>query len=374
MSQPLRFKNGKFKIMHVTDVQEAGGITKEAIALLEAALDKDKPDLVVFTGDQIAGYSPKLKGVGAEAAIRKTIQELLAPLEKRNVPFTITFGNHDHTTALSLEKQFEIYQESPCCVAETTPGVSGVGNHNLPIFASNGDKTVFSLYMLDSHGSAGPIGYAPLEPDQVDWYRRVRDERKAQNGGKAVPSLLFQHIPVPNVYDALQVVPKGKQSVRGFRARSKNNYVLKDEGVEEGSVFVETPCVPDTDTGLFAAAIEEHDILGMYFGHDHKNAFAGTVDGIRLGYSPGVCFTSYGPGLRRGCRIIELDESDLTTYTTWVYSVRDLLGEDFKLPFVTKLWDFSPSSAQDAIDRFALPLVIILLLIAAAIVLPIVLT
>jgi hypothetical protein len=137
-------------------------------------------------------------------------------------------------------------------------------------------------------------------------------------------------------------------------------------GIEERAVFVETPCVPDTDTGLFAAAQEKHDILGMYFGHDHKNAFSGTLDGIRLGYSPGVCFKSYGPGLRRGCRAITLNENDLTTFETRVYSTRELLGKDFLLPFSAKLWDLTPTSADDFKRRLLPPLLAVLGLFVAS--------
>ncbi|MDR1927287.1 MAG: metallophosphoesterase family protein [Oscillospiraceae bacterium] len=349
--QALRFRQGRFKILHMTDIQDSCDVSPQALRLIAAALDREKPDLVVFTGDQIAGYSPKLKGSGGPENIRKTIRQLLAPLEERGIPFTFTFGNHDEGSALPLREQFAVYAASPCCVAGDTPGVSGCGNHHLPIFSEDGGKMVFNLYLLDSHGNSGLGGYAPLEADQVDWYRRTREALKAQNGGRAVPALLFMHIPVPNVYDMLRKVKKSKGAVRGFRSRRGEYYALNEADARKGAVFVETPCVPDTDAGLFAAAQEERELLGMYFGHDHKNAFVGKWQGIDLGYTPGISFSAYGPGLRRGVRVIELNEAAPEQYETHVLTMRELLGEEARLPFMTKLMDQTPTSFDDALPK-----------------------
>lgn len=38
---------------------------------------------------------------------------------------------------------------------------------------------------------------------------KTSDALKAENGGEPMPSLLFQHIPVPEIYELLKEVPKG---------------------------------------------------------------------------------------------------------------------------------------------------------------------
>ncbi|MDR1733593.1 MAG: metallophosphoesterase family protein [Oscillospiraceae bacterium] len=375
----LRFQNGKFKILHFTDIQDSWPVMPEAIQLMEAALDKEKPDLVVFTGDQIAGYSGKLKGQDGAANIRSVIKTILAPLEAREVPFVFTFGNHDKHSSMPLPEQFAIYAESPLCCNVNTPPPEGVtedafgtGNCNVPILGADG-KVKFSIYALDSHGSAGVLGYAPLDASQVEWYKQTRDKMEAING-TPVPSLLFQHIPVPEVYDVLAVVPKSKTAIQGFRNHGDKYYALDPDNCEEGSVFAEMACVPDTNSGLLDAAAEKGEVLGMYFGHDHKNTFAGVTKGIKLGYTPGVCFSSYGPGLHRGCRVIELDEADLSDYKTRVYTAKQLLGADFTLPLASKFWDMTPTSGEDFKKRF-LPwiiggLLLITLLIIVAVTTP----
>ena len=47
----MKFNKGKkFKIMQITDIQEIPAVSPDTIALLEAAIETEKPDLVVYTG------------------------------------------------------------------------------------------------------------------------------------------------------------------------------------------------------------------------------------------------------------------------------------------------------------------------------------
>lgn len=53
----MRFNSdGKFKIMQITDIQEIPKVSPDTLKLINAALESEKPDLAVFTGDQIKGY------------------------------------------------------------------------------------------------------------------------------------------------------------------------------------------------------------------------------------------------------------------------------------------------------------------------------
>lgn len=83
----LKFnKDGKFKIVQFTDVHYIHGNPKSAVSLerINEVLDAEKPDLVLFTGDVIYGQP-------AEEGMR-TILNLAA---NRQIPFGVTFGNHD---------------------------------------------------------------------------------------------------------------------------------------------------------------------------------------------------------------------------------------------------------------------------------------
>ncbi|MFR3397364.1 MAG: hypothetical protein ACLTSU_07405 [Acutalibacteraceae bacterium] len=59
----MQFKSdGTLKIMQITDMQEIPAISPDTLALLDAAVEAEHPDLVIYTGDQIKGYGVTYKG------------------------------------------------------------------------------------------------------------------------------------------------------------------------------------------------------------------------------------------------------------------------------------------------------------------------
>jgi len=368
MQPSLKFNSGKFKIIQLTDIQDTPDIDPETIALIEAALDQEKPDLVVLTGDQVRGQAPKMRGEKREHYVREAIRQICAPMDRRGIPFTIAFGNHD-IEKVPGQKQLEWYLESPNCLAEDAPGLSGCGNHHI-IIAGQGGKPALNIYMLDSHGSAGLTGYKPLQQDQIDWYRQVRDGLKEQ-AGDYVPSLLFMHIPVEAIYRLFtESAKRTKHSQPGFAGFKGKHYAL-DETRAQGR-HKEMLCVPGSDAGLFETASEKGDMLGMYFGHDHKNSFVGRVNGIDLGYAPGCGFAAYGDGVYRGARVFAFDEANPRDYKTRVVFYKDLLGRKRVRKLKHWLMDQTPSSVDDAIrkgTKLLIGLGVIVVIVAALVIL-----
>ena len=67
----MRFNSdGKFKIMQITDIQEIPKVSPDTLKLINAALESEKPDLAVFTGDQIRATESRIRA-GATSS-RKT--------------------------------------------------------------------------------------------------------------------------------------------------------------------------------------------------------------------------------------------------------------------------------------------------------------
>ena len=78
----LKFRpDGKFRIMQIADIQDTQITSKDTVELIEAALDKDKPDLVVFTGDQIKGYGFTLSLGNREENVKKAFDNFLKSSE-----------------------------------------------------------------------------------------------------------------------------------------------------------------------------------------------------------------------------------------------------------------------------------------------------
>lgn len=257
----MRFNSdGKFKIMQITDIQEIPDVSPDTIKLINAALEEEKPDLVVLTGDQIKGYGVSYKGKGDALieSVAETVGKLLKPVTDRHIPFAVTFGNHDRQVGISNKDQFEkIYKASPGCVGEQAEGIDGGGTYNIPILSSDGERTAFNLYLFDSGTDAKGGGYEPFDPQIIDWYRKKRDELKAQNGDY-IPSLVFQHIPMFEHYNVLKRVGKReKGAIPAFRIHKGEHYKIDETKCVEGSVLLEPPSIPDINTGEFEALSEK---------------------------------------------------------------------------------------------------------------------
>ena len=309
MNEQLKFKNGSFTLMQITDAQENYTVNPDTIKLISLALDQVKPDLVVFTGDQLKGYSPSFRG-DTLRRISRTIADLLRPLEDRGVPFCVTFGNHDNNCGIPNDKQMAIYALHKGFVSGCVRSPEDPGTFSLQLKDSQGKKDVFNLYVVDSGGKGIDGVYQPVTKERIAWFRAERERLFAQSG-TYVPSLVFQHIPLPEYYDVLKRVEKGtKGAVEAFYRHAGEYYVLPDEALRRGDFMLESPAAPDENTGELDALTEKGDVLGIYVGHDHNNSFSIEHRGIQLGYTQGCGFNTYGPGAKRGVRVFSLSEED----------------------------------------------------------------
>lgn len=352
----MRFnRDRKFKIMQITDMQEIPAVSEDTLSLLEAAVEAEKPDLVVYTGDQIKGYGVTYKGKGRELEneVAKTIKKLLEPVTKRNIPFAVTFGNHDRQVGISNKDQFEdIYKQLGNCIGEQAEGIDGGGTCFIPIKASDGsEKDVFNLYLFDSGTDAKGGGYEPFDPQIIEWYKKTRDALKEKNGGY-VPSIVFQHIPMCEYYNVLKQVKRGtKGAVRAFRTH-KNEYYVPGDTCGKNDVLLEPPSIPNENTGEFDAVSEKGDVLAVFVGHDHKNSFVGRYKNVDLGFTQSSGFNVYGNRTKRGVRVIVLDEDKPNTYETYTRTFDELVGTKVKRP----VYDYLSSKAPETVDA-AIPMI-----------------
>lgn len=329
----LQFHNGKFKILVLADVQDTNTPQKETTALVNAAIDRAQPDFIVLLGDNTAGW---WKGVD-KAETQAAIDAVAKPIDERGIPFALVFGNHDHeglcdeANGMTEEEAKEFilarFRTYKNCLAVEGEELTGVGNYNLPILNSAGDKAVFNLWFMDSNPYAPEEeggGYGYVHEDQTAWYQRTSDALKAENGGEPLPSLLFQHIIVPEAYEMFNTVKFGtKGAVRGNSSFHDKWFTVNPEYVYEGELN-EGPCSPNTNHGQFESWLAQGDIIGAFFGHDHVNDFAGVYKGIHLVACPAATFYSYGN--HRGVRTITLDEADLTKFDSELLSFDELTG------------------------------------------------
>lgn len=134
------------------------GADNYSLTWLQSSLDSLKPDLVVFTGDQ-------LNGQDTSWAAHSTMLKFTPLLWERKLPWVVIFGNHDGENDYDTnESEMELYRSMPGCLSEAGPsGVEGIGNYVRGIRDYRSNTTLFNLYFLDSHvGPSRLIRYFSL--------------------------------------------------------------------------------------------------------------------------------------------------------------------------------------------------------------------
>lgn len=342
---PLRFgADGKFRILHLTDIHEVAPAmddeedrripeakSEETINVIRRCIERANPDLVVFGGDNISGYWQEF----TYEYMYDTIKKIVAPIAEKNIPLAIVFGNHDAEAQpqlpfLAKENQICVYAEYENFRSSMNDeDVSGCANCSLPILSSDGERVAWNIWCIDSgdyvrdekFNVIKDAGYGYVKKDQIEWYEKRAAELKAQNGGEAVPSLLFQHIPVLQEYDALEKDPNGEFSHNG------QDYSVP-EGALLGGEIHESPCPPLENGDEFESWKRTVDIVAAFFGHDHINTFTAEVDGIKLVQTPGAGYHTYGD--RRGGRLIVIDENIADSYESEYWFVDRITQGELK--------------------------------------------
>ena len=320
VKEPLRFnEDGKFSIMHVTDTHLESDNVDASTWLIAQALDRENPDLVVITGDNV--YNDD------DAEVTKSyITKLMTPFEERDIPVAVTFGNHDSERgAMSREDLMAFYNTFSCSVSvDDGPLLTGCGTYNLPVFSSNGTKIKFNVWVFDSNDYDEEGYYGYVKKDQIEWYKATSDALRLLNGGEKVNSLAFQHIIVPEVYDAL----KKADSTTLFAFEHINNdgeyYMFNPENVNYGTLN-ETPCPGKLNDGQFDAMVEKGDVLGIYTGHDHTNAFGVRHKDIDICTSLSTRYNGDAFSTQYGYRMLVIDENDTSKYETRVVHWYDMI-------------------------------------------------
>ena len=318
-------RSGKFRVLQLADVQDGPRVSKDTIRLITAAVETSRPDLVVFSGNQIAGYDPayaetyckrhwktpaltqrrELALSHTRQLVRASIGQCVQPLIDAGVPWAVTYGNHDFQCGLSNAQLDELYREFDGCVNPPAPPADGAvcvpervaalpretvfacepGTFALPVANERGE-TVLGIVLVDSGDYAPTGGYGAPSPRALRFLRQVPAQL-----GQGVRSMVFQHTALPQYYRLLKpVASTAAHAVEGYRMFSGQYYVLDERATEPGGYL---------GTGAYCA---------IATGHDHRNAFVGQSGGLAMVASPTCGFGSYGPiPERRAARLFEFD-------------------------------------------------------------------
>lgn len=300
--EPLRFRDGRFKIVQFTDPQDGPVFHPKTKAAMERILDSEKPDFVVITGDLLSTGAFQSKD-----QIRRSLEALAGPMEARRIPWAATFGNHDcdaldklGTTKVEMMAWMRALPHNRN--TDDPQEVPGVGNNVLRVLGSDA-KPAMAVWLLDSHSYAPEEwggqklgGYGWIQPEQIGWYAQTSRALEAE-AGRRVPGLMFFHIPLPEF----------------GQMRSAGKVIEGEKNEDE--------CPSHINSGLFGALMARNDVAGVFVGHDHVNTYVGSWYGIRLGYAGNIGYATYGlDGAERdrlrGARVFEIEEKDPKAFRT----------------------------------------------------------
>ncbi|KAH0922912.1 hypothetical protein HID58_022930 [Brassica napus] len=343
--------NGQFKILQVADMHYANGATTRCKNVLPSQLadcsdlnttafmwrviTAEKPDLIVFTGDNIFGSDVK------DAV--KSMNAAFAPAIASKIPWVAVLGNHDQESTLTRQELMNYIVKLPNTLSQVNPPeaahyIDGFGNCNLKIHgvpeSSLQDKSLLNLYFLDSgdYSSVQSLkGYDWIKTSQQFWYdqtskrlqREYSEEPNPQQG--TAPGLAYFHIPFPE-FDNFDT----KSATTGVR----------QEGTGSAT----------TNSGFFTTLVARGDVKSVFVGHDHVNDFCGELKGVNLCYGGGFGYHAYGKaGWERRARVVVADLNkkgtgswgDVKSIRTW----KRLDDEHLSVIDDQVLWNSSPSGS-----------------------------
>ena len=318
--EALRFnEDGTFRIIQFTDTHTTDQPYAEMQNLIKTAVETYDPDLVVFTGDNIKGYW----NFSTPSSVARAIDAIISPLGGK-VPFACVFGNHDWQALCLKSWQVSIYQMYPNNL--TKQGFTyhhRRANYNYIIKDAAGEKALFNLWFMDSGSRDAQDVQNCVKKQQIEWYEKTSAEIKKNNGGKVVPSIVFQHVPVQEITKLYKAVPKDTEGA--IKMNDGNYYVVGDN--TKGELHGSNGFSPKNE-GQYDSWVKTGDVVGAFFGHDHTNdVYGATEDGIILGSTKTAGFQSRGDG-HQGFRVIDLDAETPETFETYSVYYCDLIDEN----------------------------------------------
>ncbi len=261
----LKFReDGTFRILQLTDMHlfDVEGRDRAAVDSACGLIEREKPDLIAFTGD--------ISCDGERSVCTGRLDALLEKIDAFGVPYTYTLGNHESDVAPDGKsgRQFaiaETLEKHELSLFERGDEALGVGNYMVPVMSRDKSRMAWALYHLDCH-SGIKYEFTPgqltrrdsyILPGQTEWLEKTH--RKLQSELGSVPAILFDHVPLAE-FDDLWMF----------------DGIWGDHG--------EMVCRAPVGEGLFGILLRLGDFRGVFAGHDHTNSFQGQLMGITLAY------------------------------------------------------------------------------------------
>jgi 3',5'-cyclic AMP phosphodiesterase CpdA len=169
----------------ISDLNGSYGSTRYE-ASVDAAVGRIRelrPDLVISTGDMVAGQRKPHLSEGEVTAMWQSFHSHVSePLRAAGIPLAVTPGNHDGSAYGGFESERRIYAEQ---WGARKPDLRFVDDSHYPFYYAfaAGDALFISL-------DATTLGHLPSE--QMDWLRALLE----RHGREYTQRVAFSHVPL----------------------------------------------------------------------------------------------------------------------------------------------------------------------------------
>ncbi|OQE38049.1 hypothetical protein PENCOP_c009G03647 [Penicillium coprophilum] len=271
--QTLRFtENGTFQIsvfndLHFAEDEKADNNTTE---VMNSVLSSENVQLVVLNGDLISGEATQSSNSSLY------VDQIVAPLVDRGLPWASTYGNHDSEVNLDPEETFqqETKYDNSLTQRRVLNSTAGITNYYLPVFpheGSNDDTPAFILWFFDSQGGHyttknddGKSGARQnwVDDSVIEWFQKA-NANITSTYGQTFPSLAFVHIPAHpmRAHQKSGVSPTKEPGINGER--------VQEQGYDAEAGY------QSQDLPFISALLNTTGLAATFSGHDHDNDWYG---------------------------------------------------------------------------------------------------
>ncbi|MBE9216336.1 metallophosphoesterase [Plectonema cf. radiosum LEGE 06105] len=185
-------ERGDVRLVVISDLNSVYGSTDydpevdKGIALLPFW----KPDMVVCSGDMVAGQRPTLSEAQIKAMWAAFDDHVAAPLRRAKLPYGFTIGNHDASGAVGIKGTFLFQNERDLASAywnqpDHDPGIKFIDKFEFPFYYTFEYKDIFFMAW---DGSSHRI-----PKDKLEWVEKTLASPQAQ---QAKMRILLSHLPL----------------------------------------------------------------------------------------------------------------------------------------------------------------------------------
>ena len=300
IAKEINYKSN-FRILQLTDVHLADKDDQNLqFKFMDLTINDAHPDMIIVTGDLFT------------IASKSTAKRLFSYLDSKNVPWTVTFGNHDEQCFFSVDWMTSYLNNyGSNCVFKDIQDDDVHGNANFAINLKKDGKIFEQLIVMDTnrydfgHG----FGYDHIKDSQIKWYESLVDYTTTVNGG-LTESLMFYHIPLPEINNAWDEAHNADGTTNAHYQYGEKR---------------EKTCPPDYNSGFFDKIVAKGSTKAMFFGHDHINDFRVEYKGVVFSYGIKATDRLYNNQDMIGGQVIILHDDHSLSYEQIRHNYKEVL-------------------------------------------------